>query len=215
MLEVRAQHRAGSFDLDVEFESAGSPTIIVGPSGAGKTMTLRCVAGIIRPHEGRIVLDGRVLFDTSAGVDMPPQLRRVGYVPQEYALFPHLTVEQNVGFGVRVAAEERRERIEGLLAEMDLREQQGLRPHQLSGGQRQRVAIARALAVGPDILLLDEPFAALDRALHDEQRRQVVTLAATTDVSVVIVTHDPEDASFFGGTVVEIESGRVVGPDRA
>jgi ABC-type sulfate/molybdate transport systems ATPase subunit len=210
MLEVSVRHTAGSFELSVDFQSAGSPTIVVGPSGAGKSMTLRCITGIVRPREGRIVLEGRVLFDGKAGVDVPPQLRRVGYVPQEYALFPHLTVEGNVGFGLRADKHERRERVEDLLSKMDLAGQRRLRPHQLSGGQRQRVAIARALAVEPDLLLLDEPFTALDRALHDELRRQVAVLAATTDVSVLIVTHDPEDAAFLRGTVVEMAGGHVV-----
>lgn len=209
MLEVTVRNRAGSFELDVVFQSSGSPTVIVGPSGAGKTMTLRCVAGIVRPHEGRIALDGRTLFDSGAGIDVPPQLRRVGYVPQEYALFPHLTVEANAGFGLRLSHAEKRERVDAILAKTGLLGQRHLKPHQLSGGQRQRVAIARALAIEPGILLLDEPFAALDRALHDELRRQVAELAATAETAVLIVTHDMDDAAFLGGTIVEMDGGRV------
>src|SRR5581483_2911352 len=144
-----------------------SITALIGPSGAGKTQTLRAVAGAMRPDQGRILLDGEPLFDRARRIDVSPQRRRVGYVPQHYALFPHLSVADNIAFGVPDArSPAARRRVADLLATLGLADQAQMRPRELSGGQQQRVALARALIIEPRILLLDEPFAALDAPIR-------------------------------------------------
>src|SRR5215217_3533717 len=166
-LDVSIDRQLEGFTLDVTFSTAAQMTALVGPSGSGKTLTLRTIAGILAPDAGRIVLDGEPLFDSERDIDLPPQARRVSYVPQQYALFPHLTVEDNVGFGLRgVNTAERRRRIGELLELVELSGLERRRPHQLSGGQQQRVALARALIVRPRLLLLDEPFSALDASIR-------------------------------------------------
>ena len=195
LLEMAISHRVGDFALEAELVAPRGPLVIIGPSGAGKTLSLRSIAGIVKPRSGRIVLNGRVLFDSLVGINLSAQARRVGYVPQEYALFPHLTVEGNISFGLRsLSGGERRRRIDELVALTGLSPQRKLRPRELSGGQRQRVALARALAVSPDALLLDEPFAALDvptrQTLMDDLRR----LLAETHTAAIMVTHDRNEA---------------------
>jgi molybdate transport system ATP-binding protein len=184
--------------------------VIIGPSGAGKSATLRAITGVLQPDSGRVVVDDRTLFDSEGGVDVAPQLRRVGYVPQEYALFPHLSAEANIGFGLRgVRSEERRVRVRELLALTGLEEQRKLKPRQLSGGQRQRVALARALAVRPDVLLLDEPFAALDAPTRASLLEDVRDLIARTGVGSIFVTHDRNEALRLGETVAVMMDGRI------
>ncbi len=199
------------FRLDVAWSAGDGVVVLFGPSGAGKTMTLGCLAGLLRPDAGRIVVDGRVLFDAAAGVDLPPQARRVGYVFQGYALFPHLSVAANVGFGLRDRPRAERVRRAGEVMErLGLADLAARRPRELSGGQQQRVALARALAIDPALLLLDEPLSALDaptrRALGDELRR-VLTEFGT---AAVVVTHDFTEAYRLGDRIVVYEAGRVI-----
>ena len=167
-LTARIQKRYGDFLLDVDFTAEdGAALALLGASGCGKSATLKCIAGIDRPDRGRIALDGRVLFDSAAGVNLPPQQRRVGFLFQSYALFPHMTVERNVAVCLgRMDKRRRRERTAELLALLHLEDQAGLYPRQLSGGQQQRAALARILAAEPGVLLLDEPFSALDGFLQ-------------------------------------------------
>lgn len=211
MLSVDIGKRLPGFELAVSFSADGQTTVIFGPSGSGKTLTLRAVAGIVVPDRGRITLDGAALFDSEAKINLPPQHRRVGYVPQSYALFPHLTVEENIAYGVRDA--DRRGSAALVSEMMELIEIDGLgarRPRELSGGQQQRVALARALASRPRILLLDEPFSSLDRALRDGLRRQFQELHRRWAISTVLVTHDLDDAFFLGERIVVYDGGRVV-----
>lgn len=211
MLTVDIGKRLTGFELAASFSAAGRTTVVFGPSGSGKTLTLRSVAGIVAPDRGRITLDGAALFDSHARVNVPPQLRRVGYVPQSYALFPHLTVEENIAYGVREAG--RGERAALVREMMGLMEIGGLgarRPRELSGGQQQRVALARALASRPRILLLDEPFSSLDRALRDGLRSQFQELHRRLAISTVLVTHDLDDAFFLGERIVVYDGGRVL-----
>ena len=210
LLDLAIRLQAGEFTLDAEIVAPGGPLVIIGPSGAGKTLTLRAIAGIVRPDAGRIALNGRVLFDSSQRLSLPPQARRVGYVPQEYALFPHLTAEGNIGYGLRgMGATNKRRRVAELIALTGLEEQRRLYPGHLSGGQRQRVAIARALAVNPDVLLLDEPFAALDvptrQALMDDMQH----LLERSGTAAVIVTHDRNEALRLAAYVAVLVAGRV------
>ncbi|MEO8457971.1 MAG: ABC transporter ATP-binding protein, partial [Chloroflexota bacterium] len=209
-LDLAISVRLGDFAIDAEILCERGPLVIIGPSGAGKSATLRAIAGLLRPSGGRIAVNDRILFDSERGVDVPPQSRRVGYVPQEYALFPHLSAEGNVGFGLRgLAGEEKRRRVGEMLALTGLEEQRSLKPRQLSGGQKQRAALARALAVKPDVLLLDEPFAALDAPTRATLLEDVLALIATTGVASIFVTHDRNEALRLAETVAVMMDGRI------
>ncbi|MEX0683440.1 MAG: ABC transporter ATP-binding protein [Dehalococcoidia bacterium] len=210
MLDAAIRHTAGDFALDVAFDSPGGTLVIIGPSGAGKTLTLKAIAGVLSPGAARITLDGRILVDTASGVSMPSQLRRVGYVPQDYALFPHMTVEGNVGYGLRgLSGAARHARVDELIDLVGLAEQRKLRPRALSGGQRQRVALARALAVRPDILLLDEPFSAVDAPARQSLIEDVAGVLARTATPTVLVTHNRDEALRLGDRLAVLIAGRI------
>lgn len=194
MLEVEIAKRLNGFTLDVSFRADAPIAALTGPSGSGKSLTIRAVAGALRPDRGRIALDGEALFDRAGGIDVPPQERRVGYVPQHYGLFPHLDVVGNVAFGVADAGTlEARRKVGELIEVTGLAGLDGRRPRELSGGQQQRVALARALAVEPRILLLDEPFAALDATIRGALREDLRRLQLTLGFRALLVTHDPDD----------------------
>ena len=204
------QHQLPGFALDVTFAVPGGVAGVVGPSGAGKTLTLRAIAGLLRPDTGRIACGGRVLYDRAAGVDLPARARRVGYVFQQYALFPHLTVGENVAYGLAGhPATERAARVADLLALVALPNTERRRPRELSGGQQQRVALARALAPNPTLLLLDEPLSAVDAPLRVRLGEELRALHARTRVPMLFVTHDPTEARRIADVVVRLEAGRV------
>jgi molybdate transport system ATP-binding protein len=209
-LEARLEGRTGGLRLDVDLDVAGTPTVIVGPNGSGKTTLLLAILGALRPERGRVQLDGAVLYDADLRVDVPVEARRIAFVPQRYALFPHLTVLANVAYGARgKSGRERRQAAARLMDELGLGALAARRPGELSGGEAQRVALARALAGTPRALLLDEPLAALDASLREETRRLLAARVATLGIPTVIVTHDGADARAFGGPVVVLEGGRV------
>lgn len=211
MLSVDFSMRLGAFELAPRFDADSGLIVLCGSSGAGKSLTLQAIAGIARPDAGTIELAGRRLFDASSHIDVIPQARRVGYVPQGQALFPHMTAAQNIAFGVPPEDRDRTRAIVGdLMEKVGLAELEDRRPRQLSGGQQQRVALARALAADPHILLLDEPFSALDTALHAELRELISEVQAARGIPVLIVTHDLGDAFSLGDRVVVIEAGRVL-----
>ncbi|CAG9184502.1 ATP-binding cassette domain-containing protein [Cupriavidus pinatubonensis] len=204
------------FALDIAFDSDSRRIALFGPSGAGKSLTLRAIAGLLMPDAGRIVLNGRTLFDADAGINVRPQERRVAYLFQEYALFPHLTVGQNIAFGL--AKGWRNPRRGGTQPEAQrwieafgLREIVGNYPAEISGGQKQRVALARALVAQPDIVLLDEPFSALDPALRIRMREELRALQASLDVPMLVISHDPADVEALGEHVLEIREGKIYG----
>ena len=210
-LEVSIRKQLPGFSLNVEWSAGDGVAVLFGPSGSGKTLSLQCLAGLVRPDAGRIVVDGRVLFDGAAGVDVPPQRRRVGYVFQGYALFPHLTVRQNVGFGLRdLSRPERVRRVDEVLAQLGLGAHADRAPRELSGGQRQRVALGRALATDPDLLLLDEPLSALDLPLRLALRDELRRLLAGWGKAAVLVTHDLTEAYRLGDRIVVYEEGSVI-----
>jgi molybdate transport system ATP-binding protein len=209
-LEVRLVKRLPGFTLDVEWTTGDGVAVLFGPSGAGKTLTLQCLAGLLRPDAGRIVVDGRVLFDDDV-VDVPPQARRVGYVFQGYALFPHMSVADNVAFGLRDRPRaERQARTTRVLERLGLAELAGRRPRELSGGQRQRVALGRALAIDPALLLLDEPLSALDAPLRRALRDELREILHDWRTAAVVVTHDFTEAYRLADRIVVYDAGRVV-----
>jgi molybdate transport system ATP-binding protein len=209
-LEVRVVKRLPGFTLDVEWTAGEGVAVLFGPSGAGKTLTLQCLAGLLRPDAGRIVVDGRVLFDADT-VDVAPQARRVGYVFQGYALFPHLSVADNVGFGLRDRPRAEREaRTARVLERLGLAALATRSPRELSGGQRQRVALGRALAIDPALLLLDEPLSALDAPLRQALRDELRAILRDWGTAAVLVTHDVTEAYRLADHMVVYDAGRVV-----
>lgn len=209
---VRSQGR--EFTLDVDFTADARRTVVYGPSGAGKTLTLQAIAGLLRPDDGRIAFAGEVLFDSRAGIDLPARARRFGYLFQDYALFPRLNVRQNIAFGLQrgwlnPARRRPDAAVDHWLRVFELTEVAGQRPHELSGGQRQRTALARALVNQPRALLLDEPFSALDPALRERMRGELQALLDRIDVPLLMITHDPDDLARFGPGRVLLQDGRI------
>jgi len=185
-------------------------TVLFGPSGCGKTTILRCLAGLARPERGTIRHGDATWFDAAAGVSLPPQRRGVGFLFQEYALFPHLTVAGNVAFGLaNLPRPERHRRVAELLALLQLTGLEGRYPVQLSGGQQQRVALARALAPRPRLLLLDEPLSALDAPTREQLRRELRQLLAAVGTPAVVVTHDRVEAMALADQVLVLDAGRI------
>jgi molybdate transport system ATP-binding protein len=215
-VSIRKHFRAReySFQLDVNFVSDSDTITIFGPSGSGKSATLQCIAGLVTPDQGAIAVNSKVFFCSDKKVNIPARLRRVGYLFQDYALFPHLSVEKNIRFAMNCNGASGTHRpqhsLEEMLALFELTELAQNYPHQLSGGQKQRVALARALIVKPDILLLDEPFAALDPMIRGKMRRELAQLRERFDIPLIMITHDPEDLTVFGGTQYVLEKGTIV-----
>ena len=216
MLSVTARKQFGDFTLDAAWSSDQPIVALVGPSGSGKTLTLQCIAGLTTPDTGRIVLAGRTLFDDSERINLRPQQRRIGYVFQGYALFPHMTVAQNVSYGVRDIRSSRRStaregaitnRTTDIVGRLGLSELTSRYPAELSGGQQQRVALARALATDPDVLLLDEPFSALDAPLRRELSAELSQTLREWGKLAVLVTHDLPEAYQIADMVVLYEHG--------
>jgi molybdate transport system ATP-binding protein len=212
MLRASVASTLREFELDVELEvERGSCVALVGPSGAGKSTVLRAIAGLHRPDRGRIELDGEWWFDADAGIDLPPEQRSVGYLFQEYALFPHLRAWSNVAFGLdHIPRAERRERAERTLDRFGILRLADERPGNLSGGERQRLALARALAREPELLLLDEPLSALDARTAATAERELSAAIAEVGVPTVLVTHNFAEAALLADTVAVIDLGHVV-----
>lgn len=185
----------------------GSRTAIVGPSGSGKTTLLRLIAGFEMPDSGQITMRGTPLFNST--ISVPAHQRKIGFVPQEGALFPHLTVEENIGWGIRASRQERRKQVDALMDRVSLDRQLARHwPHEISGGQQQRVALARALAQQPALMLLDEPFSALDTGLRAATRKATADLLSQAGVATVLVTHDQNEALSFAEQIAVIRHGR-------
>jgi molybdate transport system permease protein len=210
-LEVAIRKSYPEFSLDVAFAVNQEILAIVGPSGSGKTMTLLCIAGLIRPDAGYIRLNGRALWDAATGLHLPPQQRKVGFVFQNYALFPHLTVSDNIALGIRhLPRPEIEERVYLLLDRMHIRGLGHRYPGQLSGGQQQRVAVARALAPEPEVLLMDEPFAALDAQVRARLEDELLALQDFYRGTVLFVTHDLAEGYKLSSRIAVYESGRIL-----
>jgi molybdate transport system permease protein len=209
-LEVAIEKNVAGFRLAVEFTADGSPAGLLGPSGSGKTMTLRAIAGLETPDRGRIVLQGRVLFDSEQRINLPARARRIGLLFQNYALFPHLTVTENIAFGLRRLPDaEKNRRVAEQLAAAHIDSLAQRYPATLSGGEQQRVALARALAIEPAALLLDEPFSALDTHLRSALERQLRETLGNYRGSTLFVSHNLEEAYRVCEKLVVLANGSV------
>jgi molybdate transport system ATP-binding protein len=214
-LEARFDKRfAGGAQIRIEqFAVAGGPgvTVLFGPSGAGKSTVLRCLAGLERPDQGNIRFENEVWFEAARGTFLPPSKRRLGFVPQEYALFPHLNVEHNVAYGLReLPAAERRTRLRETLDWLELEDLAKRQPRELSGGQQQRVALARAVARRPRLLLLDEPLSALDAPARVRLRAELRQLLLHLAIPAILVTHDRNEALALGDQIAVMDAGCIV-----
>jgi len=207
VLELDLEVARDGFTLEVALSLAKGPTALVGPNGAGKSTLLRAILGALPVRRGRIVLDEQTLLDTERGTSVPTEERRVAWVPQEYALFPHLTVVENVAFGVPGLAG--RARADALIGQLGLDPLRSRLPDALSGGERQKVALARALATEPRVLLLDEPLAALDADTRETTRAFLAETLHRLAIPSLVVTHEMRDVVALGGPVVLLEAGRV------
>jgi len=200
----------GEFTLQVDLVIESGFTVLFGPSGAGKTSLLNSIAGLLKPEQGRIVLGSRVLFDSANAINIPVQERRIGYVFQTLALFPHLTAEENVRYGIIDESKERQaDRITQILSSFRIAHLANRLPHQISGGERQRVALARTLVTEPELLLLDEPLSALERETKLAIINDLKRWNETRNVPVLYVTHSHGEAAALGGAVVVLKHGRI------
>lgn len=214
-LEVNIKKAFSTFELDVDF-SAGKETLgFLGASGCGKSLTLRCIAGIERPDEGRIVVNDRVFFDSEAGINLTPQERKTALLFQNYMLFPNLTVEENIAAGIdkKTSSEEKRQIVASELKRFGLSGFEKRYPSQLSGGQQQRVALARMLAANPGILMLDEPFSALDSHLKGVLEQNLVDLFDAFDGTILYVSHDIDEALRFCDRIAVVDAGHILEMD--
>ena len=201
----------GQFRLQAAFEAGKGVTSLLGPSGCGKSLTLKCIAGIEKPDSGHIELDGRVLYDSKRHINLRPQERRVGYLFQNYALFPNMTLRQNILCGMREKSRaEQEQKLSEILAVMQLEGLEKHRPHQLSGGQQQRAALARILVSEPRLLMLDEPFSALDAHLRDALKIELRDMLQRFGREVLMVTHSREEAYNMSRAIAVMDNGRLL-----
>lgn len=208
MLTVTLRKTLPEFVLETEFTAANDILVLFGPSGCGKTTILRCIAGLTMPDGGRITLDKSVLYDSSANVSMPPRDRDVGYVFQEYALFPHMNVTKNITYSVENFDEQARRDFAGLLHLLKIESLVKRFPSELSGGEQQRVALARALMAKPKILLLDEPLSALDYNIRTELQDELLKLHQIWRIPFILVTHDLQEAEKLGERIIFMDKGQ-------
>lgn len=208
----KERHGAAPFVLNVSFEAPPGITILFGHSGAGKSTLLDCLAGLVRPNDGRIAVGENVLFDSGMQIDIPPQKRRIAYVFQSLALFPHLTVEQNVVYGLRdIREQDRHIRVEEILQAFRIANLRNQKPSQISGGEKQRAALARSLVTNPRLLLLDEPLTGLDSELKDAIVEDLRAWNSAKGIPILYVTHGRDEVDALGERVIAIDNGRVVG----
>ncbi len=212
--KVFAVNKLRRFTLDVEFAVPAGVTVIFGPSGSGKTTLLQCLAGLLRPEMGLISIGDVPLFNSASKIDLPAQLRRTGYVFQELALFPHMTAAENIAFGIRTNGTERAGRVRDILQRFRIAHVATHRPDEISGGERQRVALARALVTQPRLLLLDEPFSALDDSLKLEIIADLKQWLAQNAIPVLFVTHDRAEASALGERMLLLSEGVITGEEK-
>lgn len=211
MLTVKIKKALPEFNIDVEFFVDNEILVILGSSGAGKTITLKCIAGLIYPDEGTIELNGKILFDSKTHINIPARQRKMGFLFQNYALFPHMTVNENVAFGIQYQSQQKiNERVAWLLEKMNIPGLGHRYPVQLSSGQQQRVALARALSNEPEVLLFDEPFSALDTPRKERLELEILSLRNFYKGDILFITHDLIQGYKLGSRIAIFESGRIV-----
>ena len=208
-VSVHIKKQLDSFLLDISFESEAKRISILGASGCGKSMTLKSIAGIVVPDEGKIEAGGRVFFDSSARINLKPQKRNAGYLFQNYALFPTMTVEKNIAAGLRGNRAETAARVKQMAEKFQLQGLEKRLPSELSGGQQQRVALARIMAYEPDIILLDEPFSALDMYLKDQLQRELSEMLKDYEGTVILVSHNRDEVYRFSEELLVIDQGKI------
>jgi len=208
-LYVDINKKFKDFSLDVKFETTNERLGLLGASGCGKSMTLKCIAGIERPDEGRIILNDRVLFDSKAKIDLPPQTRKVGYLFQNYALFPHMSIEDNIGCGLKGSNKSKRPRVDKMIELLHLQGLEKRYPLQLSGGQQQRVALARILVYEPDVLMLDEPFSALDTYLKENLQEELLEVLSEYHGDTLIVSHSRDEVYSLCEKIAILDNGNL------
>ena len=211
-LVVNIEKRLRDFTLAAQFTLRDTTLALLGASGSGKSMTLKCIAGLERPDRGQIVLNGRTLFDSAKGINLPPQARSVGYLFQNYALFPNMTVRENIIFALDGTREEKERIFKENVARFSLEGLENAYPAGLSGGQQQRVAFARILARGADVLLLDEPLSALDTHLKWQIELALREILAMQDISAILVTHDRDEAFRIAQEIATVDRGQLTPP---
>ena len=209
-IEVRIHREFDDFKLDVQFQSESRRIGILGASGCGKSLTLKSIAGIERPETGKIESAGKVFFDTAKKIWMPPQERNVGYLFQNYALFPTMTVEKNIGIALRCGKKEKEKKVRDMIERFSLQGLEKKLPGQLSGGQQQRTALARIMIYEPDMILLDEPFSALDSYLKEQTQRECLELLQDYPGTVILVSHSRDEIYRFSEEVLVIDGGKAV-----
>lgn len=208
MLKIDFEKDLPDFRLRIDFELHNQICVLWGHSGAGKTTALECLAGLRKPDQGEIVLHEQILFSSTAGVNLPARLRHIGYLFQDHNLFPHLTVEQNIQYGIpKKVGNGPKSDPRQLMEQFGIEHLTGRYPHEISGGERQRAALIRALVTEPRLLLLDEPFSSLDRKAHINLRNIIRYLHQQWNIPVIIVSHDQEDAEVLGQTVISLDRG--------
>jgi len=211
VLEVNIKRTLPGFKLDIVFSVDQEILAVLGPSGSGKTMTLQCIAGLMQPDQGYIRLNDKILYDSASKINLSPQMRKVGLVFQNYALFPHLTVRENIAYGIQSKTPaERIDKVNQLLKTMNIRELDQRYPRQLSGGQQQRVALARALAPEPEILLLDEPFSALDTQVKERLEIELLSLQNFYKGSILLVTHNLTEGYKMASKIAVYDAGCII-----
>ena len=209
-VSINIEKNFRDFSLKVKFEGSSAAIGLLGASGSGKSMTLRCIAGIETPDKGKIVINGKTVFDSEAGIDLKPQKRRIGYLFQNYALFPTMTVEQNIRCGYRGGKASIREEVADLIRRYHLEGLEKRYPSQLSGGQQQRVALARMMIGEPEAILLDEPFSALDGYLKDVLQREMQDFLQDYKGDMILVTHSRDEAYKFCKELSIVDKGRIL-----
>lgn len=210
MLSFHLKKHFRDFSIDAGFSAGDDMAVLFGPSGAGKSLLLNLLSGIVKPEEGFVRIEGREVFNSETGTNIPIRDRKIGYLFQDYALFPHMTVFENIAYGIsHLSKKKRASKVEGLLLLMRLEGLENRFPKELSGGQKQRVALARTLATEPSILLLDEPFSALDYQVREKLRGDLLLIHQRYPITTLFVTHDLEEAFVMGDKIAIINNGRL------
>ncbi|GAU79937.1 sulfate/molybdate ABC transporter ATP-binding protein [Fusibacter sp. 3D3] len=208
-IQIDIQKKLQGFHLDLSLHTEASILGILGASGSGKSMLLKCIAGLIKPDEGHIEINGKTFFNSTSRINLKPRDRKIGYVFQNYALFPHLTVKENIAFGLHHKRDDQATNLINLISKLHLNGLEYKYPSQISGGQQQRVALARALATNPDMLLLDEPFSALDEHLRKEMIKEMAQYLDLFKVKTLYVTHQMDEAYYLCDDIAVIKHGRI------